>query len=94
MLGGAEVLSGVEDKFDIVAANINRNIIVADLYRWGSLMTENGIMILSGFFEEDVAIIEKEAKKYRLKISDCKVQNPETGKRDAGFEIIEKITER
>ncbi len=75
MLGGAEVLSGVEDRFDVVAANINRNIIVADLYRWGSLMTENGIMILSGFFEEDVAIIEKEAKKYRLKISDCKVES-------------------
>ena len=75
MLGGAEVLSDVGDRFDIVAANINRNIIVADLYRWVSLMTENGIMILSGFFEEDVAIIEKEAKKYRLKISDCKVES-------------------
>lgn len=41
-------------KCDIFIANINRNIIVADLPAYRSNMKDNAIMILSGFYEEDI----------------------------------------
>ena len=62
LLGDASVLEGVEEKFDIVIANINRNILINDMSAFKSHMKQDGRLILSGFYDSDVPILENSAK--------------------------------
>lgn len=66
LCGNANVLSHVEGIFDVIVANINRNILIADLCKYHEVLTNGGIIILSGFYEEDAPLILQEAEKYGL----------------------------
>ncbi len=55
------------DECDVFLANINRNIIVGDLSAYSSKLKPSGIMLLSGFYEDDIPVIKQEADKYKLK---------------------------
>lgn len=70
MLGDASVLDNVEDRFDIVIANINRNILIADMPAFRAHMKEGAQLILSGFYEADVPMIEAVAKEHGLSLCD------------------------
>lgn len=70
MLGDASVLDNVEDRFDIVIANINRNILIADMPAFRAHMKEGAQLILSGFYEADVPMIEAAAKEHGLSLCD------------------------
>lgn len=65
VLGDASALAGVEP-VDLFLANINRNIIVGDLQVYPSRLKEGGTMLLSGFYEDDIAIVLDEARKHGL----------------------------
>ncbi|MBP3740025.1 MAG: 50S ribosomal protein L11 methyltransferase [Bacteroidales bacterium] len=49
-LGGAEAIEG---SFDIILANINRNILLADMPRYAAALNPGGSLLLSGFYEAD-----------------------------------------
>lgn len=66
ILGDASKLEGLADA-DFFMANINRNIITADIASYSAHLKSGGEMILSGFYEEDIDIITREAEKYSLK---------------------------
>lgn len=70
MLGDASVLDNVEDRFNIVIANINRNILIADMPAFRAHMKEGAQLILSGFYEADVPMIEAAAKEHGLSLCD------------------------
>ena len=70
MLGDASVLDNVEDRFDIVIASINRNILIADMPAFRAHMKEGAQLILSGFYEADVPMIEAAAKEHGLSLCD------------------------
>lgn len=70
MEGDASVLSDVADSFDIVLANINRNILLQDMDTFRSVMSDNGIMIISGFYESDIALLLEKASALGLKEMD------------------------
>ena len=70
MLGDASVLDNVEDRFDIVIANINRNILIADMSAFRAHMKQGAQLILSGFYEADVPMIEAAAKEHGLSLCD------------------------
>lgn len=53
---------------DIMLANINRNIIVADIKSYRSRIKSGGRLICSGFYRPDVDIIAEEAKKYGMQL--------------------------
>lgn len=53
--------------FDIVLANINRNVLLADMEAYAATLSEGGELIMSGFFEEDIEILLKKAKRFGLK---------------------------
>lgn len=59
-LGDAGVLAGIRD-IDIFMANINRNIITADLPAYVDTLSPDATVILSGFYEEDIPVIMKKA---------------------------------
>ena len=70
MLGDASVLDNVSECFDVVIANINRNILIADMPAFCAHMKQGARLILSGFYESDVPMIEAAAKEHGLSLCD------------------------
>ena len=72
MLGDASVLKSVEGKFDVVLANINRNILLADMPACVSVMADDSLLILSGFYASDVDLLIEKASSLGLSKIDSK----------------------
>ena len=53
-LGDASTLKG---EFDVVIANINRNILLADMERYAAVMAPGATLLLSGFYEADEGVL-------------------------------------
>ena len=72
MEGRAEVLHGdarlLEDvrEVDLLLANINRNILLADLPRFRQTLAPSGRILLSGFLTEDTPCLREAARKLQL----------------------------
>ena len=64
--GDSSVLSHVSGMFDFVLANINRNILLADLPSMCEVLVPGGSLIISGFYEEDTALLVEKAKELGL----------------------------
>jgi len=54
--GDASLLKG--KKYDVIIANINRNILLNDMQQYVDCLNENGTLFLSGFYEEDIPAID------------------------------------
>ena len=61
LLGDANVLNKVESSFNIVLANINRNILLADLPLFREKMDAGAQLILSGFYTTDSPLLIEKA---------------------------------
>ncbi|WP_027138807.1 50S ribosomal protein L11 methyltransferase [Gaetbulibacter saemankumensis] len=66
--GDAAVLKG--KKYDVIIANINRNILLQDMQTYISCLNENGMLFLSGFYNDDIPVIQAECEKYMLKYNE------------------------
>lgn len=54
--------SSIEGKqFDVIIANINRNVLLNDMENYVKSLNKGGILILSGFYKEDIALLEETA---------------------------------
>ena len=62
--GDATLLEG--KKYDIIIANINRNILLNDIATYSRCLNKNGILFLSGFYNNDIPVIEEECNKNGL----------------------------
>lgn len=63
-LGDASILG--DQKFDIVFANIHKNVLIADMVKYDSVLNANGLLLMSGFYENDLADITQMAAKLNL----------------------------
>lgn len=64
--GDASLLVGKQ--YDVIIANINRNILMKDMETYTSTLNEKGVLLLSGFYREDIPIIDAEVTKYGLSL--------------------------
>lgn len=64
--GDSSVLSHVSGLFDVVVANINRNILLGDMSRFVDVMLPHAHLILSGFYEDDADILVNKAHEFNL----------------------------
>lgn len=55
--GDASLLKG--NKYDLIIANINRNILLNDMQQYVDCLNKNGILLLSGFYNEDIPFIDE-----------------------------------
>ncbi len=62
--GDVSLLSG--KKYDVIIANINRNILLSDIRSYAKSLHSQGMLFLSGFYEEDLDIITTECHKNNL----------------------------
>ena len=68
-LGDASTLKG---EFDVVIANINRNILLADMERYAAVMAPGATLLLSGFYEADEGVLIAKANSLGLTFKDKK----------------------
>lgn len=64
-LGGAEQLADA-GLFDFVFANINRNILLNDINHYATHMKHGAKLFMSGFYTEDIPVIEAECNQHKL----------------------------
>jgi len=70
--GDASVLPQQAD-FDLLIANINRNILLHDLPQFARALKKDAHLLLSGFYEEDVPLLTEAAKRlgFTLELQTC-----------------------
>ena len=66
MEGDASLL--VSKQFDVILANINRNILLDDLTTYIDNLKKDGILILSGFYDNDIHSIQEVCEQHLLKL--------------------------
>lgn len=67
LLGDASILKEVSGQFDVVLANINRNILLNDMEAFAGKMAPHSTLLLSGFYEQDIPMLEEKAASLGLK---------------------------
>ena len=71
--GDASLLKG--KRFDVIIANINRNILLNDLSTYVTCLNEKGSLFLSGFYESDSELIEATCNQLNLKLENTLMRN-------------------
>jgi len=73
-LGDAAILAD-KGPFDVVIANINRNILLADMQHYVARMKEGATLLMSGFYVDDIPLIKAEAERLGLTFVGYKEKN-------------------
>jgi ribosomal protein L11 methyltransferase len=71
-LGDATSLQG---NFDIIIANINRNILLADMDRYAAVLNPGGTLLLSGFYQADEGVLIAKANELGLTLEGKKTRD-------------------
>ena len=64
--GDVSQLEGKKNTYDLIIANINRNILLNDMKAYAETLKLGGVILFSGFYREDIDVIEKEANNNSL----------------------------
>lgn len=75
LFGNSSVINHISGMFDVVLANINRNILLNDMKAFRSVMSEGGYLILSGFYEEDIPVLIEKAEELAMHEIDRRTDN-------------------
>ena len=70
-----EVEKLIHFKYDNIFANINLNVLLADMPIYSKMLNKDGVLYLSGFYKKDINSIEKVAEISNLSLVDFKVKN-------------------
>jgi ribosomal protein L11 methyltransferase len=73
--GDVDALKGITNRWDVVLANINRNVLMDDLQHYTPTIRKGGLLIISGFFDADITLLTHEAIKHQLSPCGEKNQN-------------------
>ncbi len=74
VLGDAGMLKSYPNMFDVFIANINRHILLADIHHYVKTMNPGSVLLLSGFYLDDLADIRTECEKYGLVFQENKMK--------------------
>lgn len=69
LMGDCQVLRGIRDT-DLLIANINRNILLHDMPEFKKALAPKGMLLISGFYQEDIPMLEEQANKLGLYLKD------------------------
>lgn len=70
--GDASLLDSKTADYDLVLANINRNILLNDMSHFCQIMKQDAKLILSGFYTEDIPLLEARGKELGLTLTGAK----------------------
>jgi len=69
VIEGDAAILGIK-KYDIILANINRNILLNDMATYVSCLKKGGLLFLSGFYNDDIPLIKQVCEKQMLKFQE------------------------
>lgn len=76
-----DILQGTIDKltlpgdYDIIYANINKNVLLNELAVYANLLAKSGILLLSGFYSEDMHELNEKAVQNKLVLTHTNTRN-------------------
>ncbi|MBC5775898.1 50S ribosomal protein L11 methyltransferase [Pontibacter sp. KCTC 32443] len=73
-LGGAETIEG-DKPYDIILANINRNVLLDDMPAYVAVLKPEGYLLLSGFYTDDLPMLQERATRLGLTYLSHRVKN-------------------
>ncbi len=71
-IGDARLLDDKKEYFDIILANINRNILLNDMEHYVAALQKGGDLVISGFYESDVAALQQHAQSLGMRLEQQK----------------------
>ena len=72
-LGDAGLLG--TEKFDFILANIHKNVLIKDMPVYNEILQPEGLLVMSGFYTEDISDLKNKAESLGLKHSGFKIKN-------------------
>jgi ribosomal protein L11 methyltransferase len=84
MQGDVNLLE-LQNEFDVIFANINKNILKAHMKTYSKKLKNDGKLFLSGFFKTDVDELTSVAETQGLKLKSCNSKN------EWAMMVLEKI---
>lgn len=72
-MGDASLL-GIE-QFDVILANIHKNVLINDMPAYEKVLLSGGLLVMSGFYTEDLTIIKSTAQELGLSFKGFKEKN-------------------
>lgn len=84
--GDASLLT--DQKFDVIIANINRNILLEDMSKYVGCLNPGGLLLLSGFYREDIEQIGRKAEELGLEKQSQKERNLWVGLKYVNLEKV------
>ncbi|MDB5257690.1 MAG: prmA [Chitinophagaceae bacterium] len=73
--GTIGTLTIADQSAEIVLANINRNILLEEMGEYARVLKSKGTLLLSGFYEEDIAVLTEKANSVGLKVIGSKLKD-------------------
>ena len=70
-----EVQKLMQFTYDNIFANINLNVLLADIPIYSKMLNTGGLLYLSGFYQKDINSIKKATKKSNLSLMESKIEN-------------------
>ncbi|HSI76187.1 MAG TPA: 50S ribosomal protein L11 methyltransferase [Lunatimonas sp.] len=61
--------------FDVILANINKNVLLDEMGQYASILSPKGILLISGFYEQDIPDLMQKAQLLDLKINHQRIRN-------------------
>lgn len=58
----------IEDEFDLILANVDKNTLIAEIESYVEKLTPNGEIFISGFYREDIPELKKQVEKLKLEL--------------------------
>ena len=71
-IGDARLLDDKKEYFDIILANINRNILLNDMEHYVAALHKGGDLVISGFYESDVTALQQHAESLGMRLEQQK----------------------
>ncbi|MEA1784660.1 50S ribosomal protein L11 methyltransferase [Arenibacter sp. GZD96] len=71
--GDVSLLEG--SMYDVILANINRNILLEDIPHYAKSLNNGGILLVSGFYQEDLILISEKCNQMKLKFEKKRIKN-------------------
>lgn len=73
--GDVNLLKSMAKQYDVIFANINRNILLKDMQAYAESLSDGGTLLLSGFYDSDLPLIQQEAGKHNLTYEGHQIQD-------------------
>ncbi|MGN0221291.1 MAG: 50S ribosomal protein L11 methyltransferase [Prevotella sp.] len=73
--GDVSVLDHIPGTFDLIMANINRNILLNDMPAIRKKLGNGSKLLLSGFYEEDIAMLNAKASSLQMELTGTMTDN-------------------